>query len=73
MISATLFMTGLGIFCGLALSLASRVFYVYEDPRIAEVEACFAGANCGGCGYPGCEGYAIAVVTEPDVAPNLCF
>ena len=30
-------------------------------------------ANCGGCGYPGCEGYAIEVVTNPDVPPNLCF
>ena len=30
-------------------------------------------AQCGGYGYPGCEGYAIAVVNDPDVPPNLCF
>ncbi|MFN3535126.1 MAG: RnfABCDGE type electron transport complex subunit B, partial [Desulfatiglandales bacterium] len=26
-----------------------------------------------GCGYPGCEGYAEAVVNDPSVPPNLCF
>ncbi len=62
MIQATLFMVGLGAFCGLALSAASRIFYVYEDPRIEMVEECFAGANCGGCGYAGCSAAAVAVV-----------
>ena len=54
MIQATFLMMGLGAFCGLVLSAASRIFYVYEDPRIEQVEECFAGANCGGCGYAGC-------------------
>ena len=44
------------------LSLASKIFYVYEDPRIAEVEGLLAGANCGGCGYAGCSAAAVAVV-----------
>ncbi|MDP2644614.1 MAG: FAD-dependent oxidoreductase [Desulfobacterales bacterium] len=59
---AILFMLGLGAACGVILTIAARVFYVYEDPRISEVEACLAGANCGGCGYPGCSGAAVAVV-----------
>jgi Na+-translocating ferredoxin:NAD+ oxidoreductase RNF subunit RnfB len=54
MIEGILFMLGLGIVCAAILTAASRIFYVYEDPRIAQVEACFAGANCGGCGYAGC-------------------
>ena len=53
MIIAAFFMMGLGAFCGLVLSAASRIFYVYEDPRIEKVEECLAGANCGGCGYAG--------------------
>ena len=52
---------GIGAVCGLVLSVASKVFYVYEDPRIAEVEYYLAGANCGGCGYAGCAAYAEAL------------
>ena len=49
-----------GIF-GALLSYASRIFHVETDPRQAAVRDCLAGANCGGCGYPGCDGYAAAV------------
>ena len=52
---------GIGATCGLVLSVASKVFYVYEDPRIAEVEYFLSGANCGGCGYAGCSAAAVAV------------
>ena len=52
----------LGAGCGLILSVASKIFYVYEDPRIADVESAMAGANCGGCGYAGCSAAAVAVV-----------
>ena len=71
-LSATGFMLALGSFCGLVLSAASRIFYVYEDPRIEEVEECFAGANCGGCGYAGCYSAAVAVVNGK-AAPNVCI
>jgi homotetrameric NADPH-dependent glutamate synthase len=54
------------------LSIASKVFYVYEDPRIAEVEGLLAGANCGGCGYTGCNAAAVAVV-EGDAEPSVCM
>ena len=71
MIEATFFMLGLGAFCGFVLSAASRIFYVYEDPRIELVGECFAGANCGGCGYAGCYSAAVAVVNGK--APtNVC-
>jgi formate dehydrogenase beta subunit len=71
MIEGTIFMLGLGVLCGLILGAASRIFYVYEDPRISEVEACFAGANCGGCGYAGCAAAAVAVVAGK-VLPSVC-
>ena len=56
-------MLGIGAVCGIVLSLSSKVFYVYEDPRIALVENNLAGANCGGCGFAGCSAAAEAVVT----------
>lgn len=63
----------IGLFFGIGLALAAHKFAVETDPLIEEVLESLAGAQCGGCGYPGCEGYAIAVVNDPDVAPNLCY
>ena len=71
MIEAVLVMLGLGATCASMLTIASKVFYVYEDPRIAEVEGLLAGANCGGCGYPGCSGAAAAVV-DGKASPGVC-
>ena len=51
MTEALLFMLLLGVSCGLVLSIASKIFYVWEDPRIERIEGFLAGANCGGCGY----------------------
>jgi homotetrameric NADPH-dependent glutamate synthase len=65
-------MSALGCVCGLVLSVASKIFYVYEDPRIAQVEGCLAGANCGGCGYAGCSAAAVAVVTGK-ASPSVCI
>lgn len=47
---------------GLILSVASKAFYVYEDPRYAAVTELLPGYNCGGCGFPGCSGLATALV-----------
>ncbi len=72
MVEAVLFLTGLGAGCGLILSFASKIFYVYEDPRIAQIESLMAGANCGGCGFAGCSAAAQAIVND-DAAPNTCI
>ena len=72
MIEGIFFMLGLGLVCAVILTAASRIFYVYEDPRIARIEACFAGANCGACGHAGCNAAAVAVVAGK-AAPNVCI
>lgn len=71
MTEAILFMFGIGAVCSSILSFAQKFFYVYEDPRIAEVEGLLAGANCGGCGYTGCFAAAVAVVNGKAL-PNVC-
>ena len=38
------------VFGGL-LAFAAKIFHVEQDPRIEEVRAALAGANCGGCGF----------------------
>ncbi len=54
---------GLGLVFGLVLSAASRLFHVETDPRLEQLNECLPGANCGGCGYAGCGGYAEAVLS----------
>ncbi len=46
---------------GGALALFQDIFKVARDPKVDEVRAALPGVNCGGCGYPGCDGYAEAV------------
>ena len=46
---------------GVILSIASRVFAVYVDPKVIEVREALPGANCGACGFPGCDGLANAI------------
>ena len=53
---------GLGLVFGLVLAAASKIFYVETDPRLEKLNECLPGANCGGCGYAGCGGYAEAVL-----------
>ena len=53
---------GLGLAFGLILAAASKVFYVETDPRLDQLTECLPGANCGGCGFAGCAGYAEAVL-----------
>ncbi|MBE6995594.1 MAG: RnfABCDGE type electron transport complex subunit B [Ruminococcaceae bacterium] len=52
----------LGAVFGLVLAVASKIFEVKKDPREEAVLGCLAGANCGGCGFPGCAGLAAAIV-----------
>lgn len=46
---------------GLALGVFKNIFHVEQDPRVTQVRDALPGVNCGGCGYPGCDGYAAAV------------
>ena len=52
----------LGAVFGLLLAVASKVFEVKKDPREEAILSHLAGANCGGCGYPGCAGCAAAIL-----------
>jgi len=61
----------LGAAFGLILAVASKVFEVEKDPREEAVLGCLAGANCGGCGYPGCSGCAAAIVAG-NAPVNAC-
>ena len=61
----------LGAIFGALLAFASKIFHVEVDPKQAAVREALAGANCGGCGYPGCDGYA-AAVARGEAPCNRC-
>ena len=71
MIDVVFMMGSLGLLVGAGLAIASKVFYVYVDPKILEIEDTLPGANCGGCGLPGCSANAEAIVAGR-AAPNSC-
>ena len=51
----------LGLVLGFGLSVADKKLAVEKDPKLEELEASMPGANCGGCGFAGCQAYAEAV------------
>ena len=63
---AVISLGAIGLIAAVILYAASKKFAVYEDPRIAKVSEVLPQANCGGCGYPGCSGFAGACVKAAD-------
>ncbi|WP_077534250.1 RnfABCDGE type electron transport complex subunit B [Massiliimalia massiliensis] len=68
-----LIFAGLGIFAGLLLSIFSKVFAVKVDERVEKIRDALPGANCGACGFSGCDGYAARLVEDDSVKTNLCL
>ena len=51
----------LGLVAGVLLTVFSKIFAVKQDERAVQVRDVLPGANCGACGYAGCDAYAEAV------------
>ena len=64
-------LTTLGIAFGGMLTVAAKKFEIEEDERTARVRECLPGANCGACGFVGCDSFAQAVV-DGAAQPNGC-
>ena len=62
----------IGVVAALILYFVAQKFKVEEDPRIDDVEKMLPGANCGGCGFPGCRGLACALVEQDDISSLYC-
>ncbi len=61
-----------GLLFGAGLGIAAKKFSVEVDPRVEKIIEALPSANCGACGFPGCSGYAKAVVAQ--TAPvNACI
>lgn len=70
-ILAALLMALLAVAMGYVLGWANKAFHVYVDPRVETANVILPGANCGACGYVGCNEFAEAVVAG-EAAVNKC-
>ena len=68
---ACLIVGGVGLLIGVLLGIASKFLSVKVDEKVEKVRAALPGNNCGGCGYPGCDGLAAAIACG-DAEPNGC-
>ena len=60
---AVILVVVIAIICSVMLVIASTVMAVPEDPKFPAIRECLPGANCGACGYAGCDGYAKALAS----------
>ena len=67
-----LLLLGIGLVCAVVVTIASVFFAVEEDKTATAIRDCLPGANCGACGYSGCDGYAKALADGEATATNLC-
>ena len=65
-LSAVIVLGSIALVAAVILYVCSKKFAVKEDPRLALVSEALPGANCGGCGFPGCSGMADALVKAAD-------
>lgn len=68
---ATAVVGATGLFIGLFLGVAAKKFEVKIDEKEAKVRELLPGNNCGGCGFPGCDGLAKAIANG-EAPVNAC-
>lgn len=64
-------MGALGLLFAVGLAFAYKRFQVPFDPRLEPVAEALPQANCGGCGFPGCQALAEAMVNGK-APPESC-
>ncbi len=71
MIYAVVSLSLIGAAAAIVLFFIAQKFKVIEDPKIDEVEEILPAANCGGCGFPGCRGFAEALVKSANEKKSI--
>lgn len=71
-ITAVIAVTAIGLLCAVVLVIASVFMSVKENELEKKIRECLPGANCGACGFSGCDGYAKALAEDKTVKTNLC-
>jgi len=61
-----------GLIASVLLAVAAKFMSVPVDETAVKIRACLPGANCGACGFAGCDDYAAALAKDPTIRTNLC-
>ena len=69
---AIILVTLTGLLCSVMLVVASHFMMVPTNEKEEKLRNCLPGANCGACGYTGCDSYAKALAEDATVKTNLC-
>ena len=69
---AIIAVTVIGLICAIILSVASKIMAVPVDETQVKIRECLPGANCGACGYAGCDGYAKALSSGEESSTVKC-
>ena len=72
MVIAIVLVVVIGLVSAVILSVASKFFAVEVDERFTDLRAALPGANCGGCGFAGCDDYANALVADNTLSCSKC-
>ncbi len=70
-IIATIIVGAIGLIIGILLTIASEKLSIAVNEKEIQIREQLPGNNCGGCGYPGCDGLAKAIV-ENEAKVNQC-
>ena len=68
---AVLIVGAVGLLAGLMLAVASVLLAVPVNEKAEKIREALPGANCGGCGYSGCDAYA-AALADGTAKAGLC-
>ncbi len=69
---AVITVTAIGLICAVLLVVASKLMAVPVDEKFEALRECLPGANCGACGFAGCDGYAKALAAGKTSETALC-
>ena len=70
-ISSVSAVSAIGLVCAIMLTIVSKLMDVPVDERVAKIRDLLPGANCGACGFAGCDGYSEALVND-GAKTNMC-
>lgn len=62
----------IGVIGAVCLYVISKKFQVKEDPRVVQVRELLPGANCGACGFKGCDDFARQTVEQGNMEGLHC-
>ena len=58
-LTPVLLVVAMGFVFAVILTIAAKVFFVPVDETVIKLREQLPGANCGGCGFAGCRGWAV--------------